>query len=307
LTRLPAFAVTLVLLIVSALSEEVQRETLEGPGVSVMFPPGRESFARSALSMYAEGLDELEHRLGLSPQRTASIVLTRTATEFREITGGRTHPWIAALAYASEDLIVIDGSKIEMIGMNDLMTTLTHELTHILLAQAVEGRDALPLWFNEGVAVWASAPLFPTPREETILAAKSGRLLHYSELNDSFPSSHREVELAYAESHEFISHLETRFGQGTIKAVIGQMKNGASVDDALLQVTHEPLDQLWDEWAAELVGRSGVMAVFKLISRHGLPLFGVLAGLVFLGYLRYLLVKRRKMRRWEEEERMGYW
>ena len=305
--RLSAFAVLLMLFLIPATAEELEREVIEGTGVSVMFSPGRKAFAESALSTYLTALAELEEKLGLSPQRKAYIVLSRTQTEFRDITGGSTHTWIAALAYSSENLIVIDGSKIEIIGMNDLKITLSHELTHLLLGKLLEKGAKLPVWFNEGVAMWASIPRFTLPREELVLAAKSGALLHYSSLHDSFPASRKGAQLAYAESHEFISYLENRFGEGTVKAVIQEMNHGVQVADALLHVAGKTLDELWNDWTETLYRRSGFLAAVRLISRRGLPLFGIIAVLVVLGYLRYLLVKRRKMKRWEEEERMGYW
>jgi type VI protein secretion system component VasF len=85
------------------------------------------------------------------------------------------------------------------------------------------------------------------------------------------------------------------------------MSNQVQVRDALLQATGKTLDELWNDWTETLSRRSGFAAAVRLISRRGLPLFGIIAVLVVLGYLRYLLVKRRKMKRWEEEERMGYW
>jgi len=302
-----ASAFLLTLFLASAVAAQTQREILEGPGASVAFSPGQKHFAESTLSMYARAIVGLEKRLGLSPRRNVSIVLTRTQAEFRDVTGGSTESWIAALAYPSEDLIIIDGSKIEIIGMNDLITTLSHELTHILLGQIVQRRDELPMWFNEGVAMWASSPHFPTPREELVIAARGDALLHYSDLTHSFPSSRNEIDLAYAESHEFISYLEQQFGQGTVRAVIAEMEGGAPVADALLRVTRHPLGELWEQWTLSLRERSGLLAAVKLISRFGIPLFAVVALAVVLGYVRYLLVKRRKMKRWQEEERMGYW
>jgi len=306
-TSLPSLVLLAVLLPLPVPAEEQDREVIEGPGVSLMFSPRQEAFARTTLSVYNEVLAELENRLGLAPRRETRILLSRTQGEFREVTGGYTHTWIAALAYPSQDLIIIDGSRIQAIGTNDLRTTLSHELTHLLLGQVTRGKVRLPTWFNEGVAMWASIPRFPFPREELVLAAKNGTLIPYSDLVDSFPASQREAELAYDESHEFVAYLEQQFGGGTIKSVLGELGKGLSVEGALMEVTGKNIDQLWNDWVEGLYRRSGLWATVKLVSRRGLPLFGIIAAFVVLGYMRYLWVKRRKMKQWEEEEHMGYW
>jgi Tfp pilus assembly protein PilF len=96
-------------------------------------------------------------------------------------------------------------------------TILPHELTHIIYQMVVGYGVSLPLWLNEGVAVWME-PDFRRRRHLRVLEVELGRdnlfPLHELFKTQTYPESKRDV--FYAQSYFLVSLLISRGGAGKI-------------------------------------------------------------------------------------------
>ncbi len=306
-SSLPALLCILLLAFPALAQQSPPREVLEAPGVSISFASGQKYLARDALALYPKIHKDLQQKLGMAFDQKAYVYLCRSEKEFHDVTGGYPEKWAAALAFPSNRLIVVDASKLEPAGDHSIRATLSHEMVHLILGRIQRKGVEVPAWFNEGVAIWASRPQFPFPRDKLVLAAKGGSLPDYRSLHHSFPSSPAQAELAYAASHNFTSYLEHEFGTGTISAILAAMDQGLDVESAVVRVTSGRLEDLWDAWRSGLLRSRGALAAFKLIFQRWWGWFALLGLLVVVAYARFLFVKRRKMKMWEEEEQLGYW
>jgi len=75
------------------------------------------------------------------------LVVVPDAAALRRWSGGRAPRWGAALAMPRSRTILLRADV-------DPGTTLQHELAHLVLNEAIRSR--VPLWFDEGYAVWAA-------------------------------------------------------------------------------------------------------------------------------------------------------
>ncbi len=93
-----------------------------------------------------------------------------------------------------------------------LSSVLRHELTHLLLAAALDYPHAMPLWASEGVAVM-SEPGFKHAyyRRHLLRAAQQRRLFPIDELLAlrTYPPKER-IDVFYAQSHSLVQYLVAR-------------------------------------------------------------------------------------------------
>jgi len=144
--------------------------------------------------------------------------------------------------------VVLRGDLVRSYPFEDLLSLLGHELTHVLLGSLPAGSGSLPRWFNEGVAVtesrrWSLRDVFtfgttllagPPPRLETLAA--------------SFPQDEGAARAAYAESFNFVSHLEREHGPGAVRRILAEMQAGAGFRDAFRRAVGMDLAEVERGW-----------------------------------------------------------
>lgn len=139
-------------------------------------------------------------------------------------------------AWARYDDVMLQAPSTWAPQQEPLVELLIHELTHCLMFQRSAGPDAwkerrIPLWFREGMAVWT---------------AKQGR--HYPTLEDSaaWLAQHRGVDVfrdgealsqdasgpVYGLALHAFAFLVSRYGQDSVRALMGAMQGGQRFADA---------------------------------------------------------------------------
>jgi hypothetical protein len=177
-------------------------------------PQGERALA--ALSLRAPSiLSGLEASLGLVPARPIRVVLIPPgpvlAPEVARLELG-VPAWAAGYAVPAERTAVVRLAQSRQYPYGTPESVLAHEITHLMVHDAVG--DRLPLWFEEGVATWASRPW--RLEDLMILSAQflSQDLPTFDRLDPQFHSTAPEAEQAYAASFAFVSWSANRYGQG---------------------------------------------------------------------------------------------
>lgn len=152
------------------------------------------------------------------------------------------------------------------------LDTLSHELLHLVISE--KSHNNVPVWLHEGLAKynetrWRGPPgLALEPSSENLLAAalKKDKLITFEQMHPSMAKlpSQEDAALAFAEVFTVIEMIEkTRDGPGkrrTTTRLLEALRDGASLDEALRQVTGGDLAALQREWRAWLKTRP-----FKLV------------------------------------------
>ncbi len=167
--------------------------------------------------------------------------------------------------------------------------TFDHEVSHVLLRQAVSPEVALPRWFVEGIAIWQAGEGVLERLGYAQAAAVTDNLIPFEQLDTHFPKGNAGVRLAYAESALFVSWLQRRYGPSHLSQLVAKLRRASSFEQAFLAVFHEPVAVLSQRWADELDSSTS----FILFFRDG-TIFWVL--MVFL-FLYAAFVKRARRRR----------
>jgi hypothetical protein len=114
----------------------------------------------------------------------------------------------------------------------DVDAIVTHEVTHVVLHCALRGH-AIPLWLNEGFAMYQSREWKIGNSAVVGWAAVTDRLYALDELESAFPWSDEEARLAYAESFLAIAYIVQRFGKEALIDLIHDLGAGTDMDSAM--------------------------------------------------------------------------
>lgn len=134
---------------------------------------------------------------------------------------------------------------------------LPHELGHIIFREFIGFRAVVPLWFEEGVAIYQEKARRWGIDSVVKKAVKQNQFIPLQELSKmrlARNSSQETVDLFYAESASAVNFMITELGKYRFEKLCKQLKEGESFEKALASYSQlrssrnsalEQLDKLW--------------------------------------------------------------
>jgi hypothetical protein len=247
---------------------------------------------------------EMIHDLGLPLQKPINVIIASTAEEFQRSQpgGSRVPAWAIGVAYPQDNLIILLSPAVRQHGPIDIIKTFQHEVLHIILGQAFKGKENIPRWLDEGLAMIA-ANEWNMARLSTMTFAVLGRkTIPMQQLTESFPWDPEQAHIAYCQSFYFISFLKGRFGSDLFKTFLQNYTIYKNFQRAIFDtynVRWEEMEELWRDYLRLR------FSWIPLITSSTTLWF--LATLIFiLGYLRKKRMNRLKLKQWTREEEFLY-
>ena len=238
---------------------------------------------------------ELEARLGLRMRGPGTLILFGTAERFRRATPGVDHRHTLGVARPAEKVIFVNCEAIEAQRYDDLAVTLRHELSHVIVGETVRrGGRRLPLWFDEGVAVWSSGklPLYDAR------AVAAGTLRPLASLEDVFPSDPVERVVAYEQSESFVRFVVEHHGEQAIREILRAAAAGVDFETAFAEAVGADVATVERRWLrAQRPGFPWLSWVLNTFT-----LFTAMSLLAVFSFWIYLRRRRRKYQEWEMDE-----
>jgi Peptidase MA superfamily len=232
---------------------------------------------------------ELEIRVALNPEKMQQLAPSGVALP----------GYADGIAFPARGLVLLTLTEPETWLRPDMRSVLTHELSHVALHRAVNGAP-IPRWFTEGVAVHQAGEHSLSRIKTLWEGTLQGRLLSLEHMAAGFPPDHRQVNLAYAQSADFVGFMlggadeRVRF-RGLLQA----LSTGAPFLDAVNSAYHVPLGYLERQWRETLSQRFGRWPALLM----GLTFLWALGALLLVvAYIRARRRHHRTLRRWEIEE-----
>jgi hypothetical protein len=266
--------------------------TLEFPSsirdrVNALLPDADEAQARLSRDFGQAVLDQVLVRIARSPDQMAAL----------SPEGAPPPAYAAGVAYPGAHLILLALQAPQTWEAPDLAELLRHELAHVALFDAVGGHH-IPRWFDEGLAIHESGEL-PWARRMALADASFGkRLLPFADLDRGFPLDRYEVNVAYAESADFVSFLLRDVDRARFGSLVERVRAGASFDRALEDAYGTDLRKLEYEWRQEVSRRFGMLPA---LTGGGL-LWVLIVGLATAAWVKRRKRAKEKLARWAEEE-----
>jgi Peptidase MA superfamily len=241
----------------------------------------------------------LSGEFGQSVLEQALVRVARTPDQMAELAPEDAPPpaYAAGVAYPSAHLIVIALQAPQTWEAPDLLELLRHELAHLALSDAVGGHH-VPRWFDEGLAIHESGEL-PWARRMALADASLGRrLLPLGDLDRGFPADRYDVNVAYAESADFVSFLLRDVDRARFGSLIERVRAGAGFGRALEDSYGTDLRKLEYEWREELSRRFGLVPA---LTGGGL-VWALIVVLATVAWIKRRKRAKEKLAAWAREE-----
>jgi hypothetical protein len=176
----------------------------------------------------------------------------REEFEALALPGGAPPGWAVALAYPSHRIVLLNA--LTLAGPEG-MVTLRHELAHVALGQI--GRT-WPRWFQEGLAQHLTGERIALTHYAAIFrAVTQERVFHFEDLAEDWPDMPADVEVAYAQSADFVAYLASRHGPGAMGQLLDGVAAGEGFEMAFGKAFHSSLMVEENAWREGLATRYG--------------------------------------------------
>ena len=193
-------------------------------------------------------LRTIVHLVGLEdPGPPIRVMLAPEDSELARSTSS----WIAGFAHGATGTIVLFPSRSLHYPHDSLEAVLRHEVAHILIVRAADGQ-AVPRWFNEGLAVVAERAWHFEDRWQLGWALVSADQVRMDEVNDLFEAGSSGAGQAYALASAFVRHIMETQGSDVPARILAAVANGVPFEVAFEQATGRPLVEAERSFHVEL-------------------------------------------------------
>jgi hypothetical protein len=208
-----------------------------------------------------------------------------------------TSSWIAGFAHGATGTIVLFPSRSLQYPHDSLEAVVHHEVAHILIVRAADGQ-AVPRWFNEGLAVVAERSWHFEDRWQLGWALVSADQVRMDEVNDLFQAGSSSARQAYALASAFVRHIIATQGSDVPARILAAVANGVPFEVAFEQATGRSLVEVERSFHMELTSWTRQLPL--LTSPYVLWMIVTLLALSAI-YVRGRRSAERR-RKWAEED-----
>jgi hypothetical protein len=242
---------------------------------------------------------QLSDLLGQDVLNHVEVRITPTFAEMAQLApvGAPPPAYASGVAYPRLRLVLISMMAPRGAEATDLDEVFRHELAHIALEDATLGQH-VPAWFNEGLAVGFAGENGLDRQKVLGTATINGTLLPLSDLDRGFPRDTAEVNVAYAESVDFLKFLQARTDRLRFASTIQRVREGQAFERAIADAYGSDLRKLEFQWRTEVERR---YSVIPLLAGGGILWVGVIGALGW-GYAKKRRRAKAILARWAEEE-----
>ncbi len=259
-----------------------------GRHVIVHAPRRLSALAERVAATCRRELPRLAAEAGLDTVRPVRVDVVDDVGPYRRRLGDALPVWGAAFAVLERDAIVIDATRADR-SPGDLDRIVTHELSHLVVAQRV-GHARLPMWFLEGVARRQARERSLVDAWQLMMAVDTGRAPALWTLAHRFPRDAGRARDAYRIAGAAVEML-LGHEPGALSRFLGRLAAGEPFDVALARTTGADAGAWMIRFHGELERRFHTrMVVFETA-----PILGVAALLFVVAIARYQVRKRRRI------------
>ena len=140
------------------------------------------------------------------------------------------------------------GTLIVLGGGNRPKGTASHEVMHILSHRAGDSIfRRVPSWLGEGLSELANLEPGDSYDRYLDFAIANDRLLPITSMS-SLPGNPTDVIIFYGQARSIVQHMVNEYGTESMRDLMASMKEGDSVDDAILDIYGISRVELENEW-----------------------------------------------------------
>ncbi len=232
-------------------------KTRASDGVSLHWYSGSDAFAEALHQAALTALDDLAVTPGLSFDGDVNLYIYGDSDALQEAVLYEPG-WTGGLAYPEHSIVLIGVSPDNLEWGQH---TVAHELTHVLVGHfTFSCLGFVPTWLNEGLAVYGEGGPDAGWVDRLDRAIADDSLIPVAALNGGFSEDPGQADLSYVESFSLVNFLMETHGSARMLDLLGRLRDGSTVEAALVASYGFGLDGLEQGWRASIGARPPAVA-----------------------------------------------
>ncbi|MBN1451953.1 MAG: hypothetical protein JW963_13140 [Anaerolineales bacterium] len=220
-------------------------QTITSGPINLHWYAGDQAFAQELLNAAVTGLARLQNDAGLQPDRPVNLYIYANTDDMKDAILYEPS-WTGGMAFPEHDVVIIGISQRDLAWGR---TTIAHELTHVLVGHfTFSCLGDVPTWLNEGLAVYSEGGLDPASESQLNEAIRGDQLLTVRSLSGGFSEVPSKAYLSYSQSYSIVKFLIETYGQGKMNSLLITLRDGTTIDDALIEAYGFDVEGLEDAW-----------------------------------------------------------
>ncbi|HSM71606.1 MAG TPA: peptidase MA family metallohydrolase [Anaerolineales bacterium] len=220
-------------------------KTISAENINLHWYWGDQAFVQDLLNAAKNGLDFNQTRSGLTAQSPIDLYIYANTSDLRDAVLYEPS-WTGGQAFAAHDIVIIGISQSDLDWGRD---AIVHELTHVLVGHfTFSCLGGVPTWLNEGLAVYSEGELDPSSQRQLDNATREDTLLTVRSLSAGFSEVPSKASLSYSQSYSIVNFLIESYGQEKMTQLLTFLRDGATIDDALMDTYGFDVEGLDDAW-----------------------------------------------------------
>ncbi len=242
---------------------------------------------------------QLDDRFGQNVLDHVEVRVARTPEDMEALAPiGHPPPvYAVGVAYSSLHLVLVSLTAPKTAEAEDLGETFRHELAHVALFDAFGGQH-VPLWFNEGLAIYLSGEHVLLRNKTLMDASLSDAILPLDDLDKSFPDTNYEVSIAYAQSADVVRFLLRDEDRARFQSLVTRTRGGEAFERSLTDAYGTDLRRLEYEWHEDLSRR---FSLWPVVLGSGF-LWGLIVIVFGVAWVKRRRRAKEILARWAREE-----
>ena len=206
---------------------------------------GDTAFANDLSQAAQNGLQFNETQSGLRAEAPVDLYIYASTDDLKEAILYEPS-WTGGQAFPDQNIVILGISPYDLEWGRD---AIAHELTHVLVGHLTFScLGDVPTWLNEGLAVYSEGGLDPASQSQLEDAIRDNKLLTIRSLSSGFSEVADKAYLSYSQSYSVTKFLIETHGQEKITSLLMSLRDGLTIDEALMQTYGFNIDGLETAW-----------------------------------------------------------
>ena len=206
---------------------------------------GDQDFATDLATAAQSGLQFNETQSGLKADAPIDIYIYASTDDLTDAILYEPS-WTGGQAFPDQDIVILGISEFDLEWGRD---AIAHELTHVLVGHLTFScLGDVPTWLNEGLAVYSEGELDTHSQQQLEDAIRDDTLLTVRSLSVGFSEVPDKAFLSYSQSYSVTKFLVETYGQDKMTTLLVALRDGVTIDEALLQTYGFNIDGMEDAW-----------------------------------------------------------
>ena len=228
-------------------------QTITGGNINLHYYNESADFGQQLHDAAAQALQRLSKDVGVSADSPVDIYIYADSNDL-QASILFAPSWVGGQAFPDSNIVII-GIPADQLDWGK--STEAHELTHVLVGHLTFScLGFIPTWLNEGLAMYGEGGARPDQQALLDQAKASDTIPSLRSLTGAFSAEGTRANLSYTEAFSVTNFLIKSYGRDKMTALLLDLRDGQTIDEALQAVYQFNTDELENAWRTSIGAKS---------------------------------------------------